>query len=388
MAAGRSRAQSLIRVSHGTWISLGLIVASAVAAFGFDARAGEMRDFEVYWTAAGRAAAGEPLYRAADGHFQFKYLPAFAVACAPLALLPLEVAKSFWFVCSVTLIPALVALSIALVPKRQRGKGVLAVVVVIAMAKFFGHELVLGQVNLLFAVLAASGILLLAGRRNLASGLAFTAAVVVKPYAVIFVPWLAWIRRVALCAMGVGGLLVAALPVPFYGFRGTVDLHLAWWRTVTDSTAPNLTNPDNVSLAAFFAKWLGVGSAASIAASIAAIALLLAVAWVLRSSRGVVEREPLDGALLLTTIPLLSPQGWDYVFLVAAPAVALFANYDRQLPHALRVATWTALAVIAFSLFDLLGRQRYATFMSWSVITVCFLILIAALSALRLRRIA
>ena len=52
---------------------------------------------------------------------------------------------------------------------------------------------------------------------------------------------------------------VAALlrPVPVYGFTGTASLHRDWWRTVTESTAPNLLNADNVSLAGMYAKWLG-----------------------------------------------------------------------------------------------------------------------------------
>ena len=44
-----------------------------------------MVDFEVYRTAAARALDAEPLYRADDGHYQFKYLPAFALAMAPFA---------------------------------------------------------------------------------------------------------------------------------------------------------------------------------------------------------------------------------------------------------------------------------------------------------------
>ena len=87
-------------------------------------------------------------------------------------------------------------------------------------------------------------------------------------------------------------------------------------------------------------------------------------------------------------IPLLSPQGWDYVFLVATPAIALFANYDERLPGVWRWATWIAVAAIGLSLFDLMGRERYAAFMSWSVITICFLVLIGALAALRMRRVA
>ena len=42
-----------------------------------------MVDFEVYRTAAGRALDAENLYRPIDGHYQFKYLPAFALAMAP-----------------------------------------------------------------------------------------------------------------------------------------------------------------------------------------------------------------------------------------------------------------------------------------------------------------
>ena len=55
--------------------------------------------------------------------------------------------------------------------------------------------------------------------------------------------------------------------------------------------------------------------------------------------------------MLLTLIPLLSPQGWDYVFLIATPAVVYFVNYDDDLPVALRAITWVALALIAFSLW-------------------------------------
>ena len=57
----------------------------------------KMPDFEVYWTAGSRAIAAQPLYRADDGHFQFKYLPAFALLVSPLATVPLPLAKALWF---------------------------------------------------------------------------------------------------------------------------------------------------------------------------------------------------------------------------------------------------------------------------------------------------
>ena len=59
-------------------------------------------------------------------------------------------------------------------------------------------------------------------------------------------------------------------------------------------------------------------------------------------------------------IPLLSPQGWDYVFLLSTPAVVYLVNYDADLHPALRGLTWVALAIIAFSLYDVIGRDAYA----------------------------
>ena len=137
-----------------------------------------------------------------------------------------------------------------------------------------------------------------------------------------------------------------------------------------------------------FAKWLGAGDAAAITAGAVGLVLLATAAFVVTRGRGVHRRESLEGALLLTLVPLLSPQGWDYVFLVATPAIALLANYDALLPRAMRVLAWIAIPVIGLSLFDLLGRQAYAQFMSWSVITVCFFVVVASLTALRVRRTA
>lgn len=365
------------------------MAAAAVAAFAFHRLPGEMRDFEVYWTAASRAAAAEPLYRAADGHYQFKYLPVFAVLASPLSWLSLSAAKSAWFTASVALLAGLIALSVWILPARRRPAWWLVVVMVVTMGKFYGHELVLGQVNLLFACVATTGILLLQRRQNTAAAALFTLAVAVKPYAVIFLPWLVAVRgRRVLPATAAGALLLLVTPVVFYGLQGTVDLHREWWITVTSSTAPNLTNADNVSIAGMFAKWFGVGRPASLA-TLAVTAVLGGAALLVVARRRTIQgAEALEGALLLTLVPLLSPQGWDYVFLVGTPAVALLANDDDRLPRALRVLTWLALGTIGLSLFDLMGRERYAAFMSWSAITVCFLVVAGGLVALRWKRIA
>jgi hypothetical protein len=346
-------------------------------------------DLEVYWRAGVRAAAGEPLYRASDEHYQFKYLPAFAILAIPLGWLPLETAKVLWFATSVALLLLLIALSLRLPGRLDAAKWLLIAAAVVTMGKFYGHELILGQVNLLFGVIVVTAVLALRGGRDAAAGALTALAVVVKPYALIFLPWLVAQGRVLATFTAAAGVAVAlVLPLVSYRVTQAIALHVDWWDTVTASTEPNLLNQDNVSIAAMFAKWLGPGAAAWWLSTIA-VTVLLGTALYVFVLRGRIRfPEGLEAALLLTMIPLLSPQGWDYVFLIATPAVVYLVNYRAQLPRGLRVLVIVSLLTIGLSLFDVMGRANYARFMALSIITMCFLVVIAGLVELRRRGVA
>jgi hypothetical protein len=372
-----------------TRVLLGVLALVSLVAVFTTRVSRKMPDFEVYHTAGGRAIAAAPLYRDSDGHFQFKYLPAFAILASPLALLPLAGAKALWFAVSAVLMVVLLGLSLKTMPRLRRTPVVLVVLTFLAMAKFYAHELVLGQVNLLFAVLVVLAVVWLRAQRDVWAGLLIALAVVVKPYAVIFLPWLATRqRRAAFPAMLAGLGVLLLLPVVRYGWDGNLQLLGDWWRTVTTTTAPNLLNQDNVSLSAMFTKWLGPGSPAPLLAA-AAGAILLLLAGIVMAGRGTLPYpDTLEASLLLLLIPLLSPQGWDYVFLIGTPAVMLLINELPSLPHGLRYAAMASLAIVALSIFDLMGRSAYSSFMRLSLITVFVIIEYAALVALRFRRAA
>jgi hypothetical protein len=349
----------------------------------------KMPDFEVYRTAAGRALAAEPLYRAEDGHYQFKYLPAFALLAAPLALAPMQAAKGAWFAVSAVLMMVLLGLSLRALPEVRRPPVVLLVITFLAMAKFYAHELVLGQVNLLLGVLALLAIVWMRNGRELAAGALLALAVIVKPYAAIFIPWTAVRRNRAAFAAMIGGLaILLLLPAARYGWNGNLQLLGDWWQTVTSTTAGNLVNPDNVSLRAMFTRWLGADSAAPMLTAGVTAVLLLVAAIVIAGRGSLKAPDTLEASLLLLMIPLLSPQGWDYVFLIGTPAVMLLVNYLPALPPGLRVMTVVAIAAVALSIFDLMGRAAYTTFMQLSLITLFVLIEIAAVVTLRFRRAA
>ncbi len=345
-----------------------------------------MRDFEVPWTAAVRAATAEPLYRAEDEHYQFKYLPAFAVLAIPLGVFSLPVAKAIWFTTSVALLIALFVLSIRLLPEQRKATAFLVVSAILVMAKFYARELDMGQVNLPFAVAATGALLAMKTGRELAAAALLVLTIAIKPYGALLLP-VVLVRRQPLTtvATGIGVLLLLVLPVPLYGLTGTIDLHRSWFRTVTESTAPNLLNPDNVSLASMYAKWFGVGSAAAVLATLTGLVLAGVVLLVFLRRRSVPFPEGLEGSLLLLLIPLLSPQGWDYVLLIATPAIIYLANYLDPLPPLTKGLTIVAALTIGLSLFDIMGRAAYTAFMGAAVMSVCALVLVAALGMLRVK---
>jgi hypothetical protein len=366
-------------------IVAGITAFAAARAFP-DRLSRKMPDLEVYWTAAARAHNAEPLYRPEDGHYQFKYLPAFAVLTAPAARVPLGRAKSAWFVISVMLVVLLLASSLSLLPELRRPAWWLVTATLVVMLKFYGHELILGQMNALFAAIVVFAIVALRYGREAIAGVLLALAIVVKPYAVLFAPWILARRRApSIAALGLGTLALVTLPALVYGLAGDIELHAAWWRTVTESTAPNLTNADNVSIAAMWAKWIGASRAATWLSALSGAALVAAVVFVFVRRRTSQFPDGLEAALLLTCIPLLSPQGWDYVFLVATPAVMFVLNYFRDLPRAMQAAAAAALVLIGFTLYDIMGRAAYSTFMMLSVVTVCFFVIAAALVTIRTR---
>ena len=289
--------------------------------------------------ACGRIAA-EPLYREEDGHYQFKYLPAFAVLCDPRRLLPLTAARPSGSPCRwPSSRPCSRSACRCRLSTAQAGHGCSSSAVLWLMAKFYGHELVLGQVNLFSSRscrcsrcwrwrAAREGRwhgLLVAARRRRSS-----------PYAVLFLPWLAAPRlrassRTRWRRPALGGCR-SLLPAALYGWHGQ---RRAAPGVVADrrprSTAPEPLARRNVSLAAmYFAQWFGAWRPVGRALTLATASALLLVAGGSFRWRDGVPRSPtgLEGAMLLTLMPLLSPQGWDYAFSSPTPA--------RHLPRELR----------------------------------------------------
>jgi hypothetical protein len=99
-------------------------------------------------------------------------------------------------------------------------------------------------------------------------------------------------------------------------------------------------------------------------------------------------REYLDAAVLMMLMPLLSPQGWDYVLLVSTPAVMLLLDRLEAFKVPAQVLLAVCLALAGLTFWDVMGREVYRAFMMTSVVTFCALLEIAMVLHLRLRRFA
>ena len=349
----------------------------------------EMVDFSVYRTAGQRAAAAEPLYRNADGHYQFKYLPAFAIAMVPFGVLDAALAKAIWFGLSIGLLATMLRWAVRGLPERRRTERALLWIAFILMAKFFAHELTLGQSNLLLGAILVGALLAVQIDQPIAAGVLIGLAAFVKPYALILLPWLA-LSHGAAAALASVAVIAAGLVMPalVYGWQDNAELLLAWYRTVTESTPGNLLGADNISLAAMWAKWIGVGATATALATLTG-GVLIALAMVIWIRRRVIDSpDYLEFALLMLLIPLLSPQGWDYVLLLATPAVILIVDRWGELDRPWRVVAGASLVLMCLTVFDLMGRALYGRFMAMSIVSVAAIGVAIVLARLRAARLA
>ncbi len=246
----------------------------------------------------------------------------FAQLMVPFTWVSKPVGEVVWFALTAAMAAAFVRLSLIALPDRRLSSKVLVWLTVLLTGKFFVKELAFGQFNLPVGLLLIGAVIAAQHGRGLTAGAAIAAGVFVKPYALVLVPWLArtfgWRPFVPFTLVTAVGLL---LPAVTYGWDGNLTLLHEWYRTVTDTTAPNLLSADNISFSSMWAKWIGPGPLASTLALGSAVTAIAAGGAVMLRRRQVAEPNYLEAAYFCVLIPLLSPQGWDYVLLLGLPGV-------------------------------------------------------------------
>lgn len=353
---------------------------------------GHMLDFEVDYVAGTRFRQGENLYRPEDGHFMYKYSPGVAFLEMPISLLPLPVAKFVFYTLLTGCMIAVFALSYFLLPPVRPIPITILIPTFLVLGRFFFREILLGQVNLIIAVLLLLMLTLLhqargpSTRLQAAAGVLWATATILKPYALVFLPYFLMTRRWRLLT---SALLLAALsfliPVSVYGWQGNLTLHKSWIDALSISTPPLLTNPVNISILGLFSKWTGNERLSWILTAATMTALAPLVFAVVRQGRTLDNALVLDGALLLTLIPLLSPLGWDYQLLMAVLAVMLLIQQRGEFSPPWR---YGLIATLGAFFPPWIIAPLHRLYLAWSVETLLALALIGFLAGLRFKEIS
>jgi len=217
------------------WLG-GSLLGVVLVAIGFTAVHKQVRDgndFPLYWQGARDLLAGGSPYDVASGLHGYVYLPWFAWALAPLALLPLPAAAACGYAANVAFLLLAVLESVAtlraagLVPHTRT-----LLLASLPLAALAHDNLVLGQANvlLLWLIAAATRGALEPRGSSFTRGAALGVAAALKMSAgVLVLPWLRRWRTRLLVAFVAGAAAALLLPLAISGpDRGLAQL--ADWR--------------------------------------------------------------------------------------------------------------------------------------------------------------
>ncbi len=323
---------------------LGIWALAAVAVFVMPKHLPNWDDLHVYLDAGKKAAQHHTVYDV-QGHYQFKYAPVVALAFAPLAAAfdayPGLVPQVFYAVLLILWCLFLGRLGLDSLPERRVSIYLLASAWLVTVP--LRDELKLGQVNLIPVALLA-WVYVVRGRPAL-QGLALAIAILFKLYAVLAIPFLALKGRWQTLGWALfWGLLSNFGLVGLYsGFdfaRGEV---LAWWQTLSESTATLLPQIHNVSWTGFLARMFGAGSPVSFFLWLLPLLAWLAFRWKARKKTDGWDAFAID----LGAIFVLNPLVWPYWTLFLAPLV--WFALKRELER-VRLSAYSLFWVSAFVL--------------------------------------
>jgi len=357
-------------------------------------------DFSVYHLAAQRVLAGEDLYRPVeDGFYRYLYSPTGAMFFIPISFLPLPVAKVvYWYGLTGLVLVGLYG-TFALISSDIRNEpparvNTLLLLAGVILGVHIQREILLGQVNHILLVLYLGLIYAFANGRRILLAAIWSASLFIKPFGLIFLPYLVLRRRwadVGLCA-AFAGLLFAA-PLLFYspaGYRVQLQGQMVEIEAEL-MEKQGMLDAGNHTVFSVLARYTPLKlvtfrpavSAAYQAMVLAGVALVLA--WMIRRGTGIERGYLLDFAVLTACIPLLAFTSYN-AFGFGQVMVCLLLYRFGSLTRAERVVAVAGFALSGGNWYDLWGRRLWLAFESWSLLSIGTMLMIAVLWRQRCRQ--
>src|ERR1700722_1194657 len=355
-----------------------LAVAVYLVGLGISATFRAQGDFNVYYRAGHRVLHGHAIYPPDDSD-RFLYAPIFAIAFAPLALLPRHLAQFVFFAINAfSLIELILGAGVILFGRERQLSAALIVLPVLLSFRFIDNNFDHGQINLPTLALIVWAIIYADESHDAWSGLMLAAAILIKPFAILAALHLAIRRRFGALGWAViAGLALIAVPIVIFGPRGWIDQTSAYVTAIASMTnryRTMLTNQSAVSaVARLMSLRVGTDAETSATATIVGmgleIVLVAAVSlWDWKSE----VRGKLAGCLALCgffcLMPSFAPISWkSYYAAMLVPYMALTAALwtDRAAGKRAPIFVWTLFALsVLFNLATGNYLNRVALFYS------------------------
>lgn len=392
-AAGLPRAMTTIdadRARRFAWLALALYLVG----LGISATFRAQGDFNVYYRTGHRVLHGLAIYPPTDSD-RFLYAPIFAIAFAPLAILPRHLAQFFFFLINAfSLIEFILGAGVILFGRERRLPAALIVVPVLLSFRFIDNNFDHGQINLPTLALIVWAIVYAGEFRDTWAGLMLAAAILIKPFAILGAFYVA-IRK-QFTTLGwtvVAGIALIVVPILVFGPRGWTDQTVAYATAIASMTnryRTMLTNQSAVSaVARLMSLRIGEVAETSSTATIVGMGfeliLIAAVAlWDWMSDEPGKFPARLALCAFFCLMPSFAPISWkSYYAALLLPYMALTAAVwtDRPPGRQAPLAVWSLFALSV--LFNLaLGSKLNRLALFYSAHFISSLLALAAVFVL------
>lgn len=362
-----------------------------------------MSDLEVYYRAAGRLLEGKNLYRyAEDAHYIFKYSPVSAAYFIPVLILPFSIAKILYWL-FLTWIIVLVFRNVLrcadydlIDPQNHSRFNNIILTGGIFFAVHYLRELHLGQVNFLLLAFYVWSIVLLENNKPASFGFVLAFTIFLKPFGLIFLPWLILMRKYKEVLWLITGLTILSLiPLLFYqDWQLFIQQYNAWFNEIAIELGnkQNLFQPSNHTLTSVIARYSGIENFMSESSQlmkyykIAILILIAAITYLYIRKRVPEESVPdpsiYDMAFLTALIPLLSFTS-ENAFLFVLPAALIVLSKWKVQTLPLRILTFTGLLLIGGNFSEITGKKLSRILEEWSILTPGAVLILIVLFCLK-----
>jgi hypothetical protein len=398
--------------TKATRILLAAAVLAAIVGVGVASVSKQLRtgsDFPIYHEAARALLQGRSPYDVSSGLHGYVYLPFFALILAPLALLPLSVASSLWYLANLGFAALSIAAAVRIVRAGDAASLPTAIVVaaVVPLLGLFHDNLVLGQANLFLLFLVVSGVRgVLAPRPRTAAAALLGVAAALKMNAAILVVPLLVRGRLRPVAGFVGGAAAAILlPFLLLGPARGLDLASDWRAKVVVPAAAGTLQGSKiwdqspqaalrrllVDAAAYEGVSVNVASLSPEEFALvgrAASATILVFVWIVGRNKGSREAMLLDFGLgccgMLQVVGFNLKAQFVLLLLPGLIGASRAFGTPRLAGAGSRFALLVAAALLVLSNPGIAGRAVSNMALAYSAMTIATLLVLAALVRARM----